>query len=339
VGAQDITFSLADPQHQLAGVRLRHELDLPGVPVDFGYADGAWELTLPRPPVRRMEYRLELTYPDGGTETVTDPTNPVLTPGAFGDKSVLVMPDYTAPAWLAGQEAWPVGAELAMPTGIGPVEVAVRSPKEPTDRLVIAHDGPEYDRLASLGAFAATMVDTGRVPPFHLALAAPGARDERYSANPAYATALATTVIPELHARLGTSGRVVLMGASLGGLAALHVQRRFPRVIAGLFLQSGSYFVPQYDEIEKNYAYYPRITRYVAAVLRGAPRERAVPAALTCGVAEENVHNNRLMATTLRRQGYPAVLHVLPDAHNFVAWRDGFDPYLTDLLAEVWSDA
>src|SRR5690349_17389223 len=96
VGEHDITFSLADPQHQLAGVRLLHELDLPGVGVDFGYADGSWELTLPRPPVRRMEYRLELTYPDGGAETVTDPTNPVVTPGAFGDKSVLVMPDYTA---------------------------------------------------------------------------------------------------------------------------------------------------------------------------------------------------------------------------------------------------
>jgi enterochelin esterase-like enzyme len=177
------------------------------------------------------------------------------------------------------------------------------------------------------------------VPPFHLALAAPGARDERYSANPAYATALATSVVPELHAKLGTAGRVVLMGASLGGLAALHVQRRFPQVIAGLFLQSGSYFVPQYDEIERDYAYYPRITRYIAAVLRAAPRERAVPTSLTCGVAEENVHNNRLMATTLRRQGYPAVLQVLPDAHNYIAWRDGFDPYLADLLAEVWSDA
>jgi esterase/lipase superfamily enzyme len=106
-----------------------------------------------------------------------------------------------------------------------------------------------------------------------------------------------------------------------------------------LFLQSGSYFVPQYDEIEKGFAYYPRITRYVAAVLRGAQRERAVPVALTCGVAEENVHNNRLMATTLRRQGYPAALHVLPDAHNYVAWRDAFDPHLVDLLAKVWTDA
>jgi enterochelin esterase-like enzyme len=340
VGERDIAFTLADPHRRLAGVRLAHELDLPGQPVEFGYEDGTWTLRLPRPPVHRMEYQLTLRYPDGGTETTTDPTNPMLTPGAFGDKSVLTMPEYATPAWLAGAEAWPVSAELAVSSGVGPIEVTVLSPAEPTRRLLVAHDGPEYDRMARLGAFAATMVRDGRVPPFHLALAAPGARDERYSANPAYSTALATAVLPELHAELGTARPVVLMGASLGGLAALHTQRRYPSTIGGLFLQSASFFVPQYDEIEANFPHYPRITRYVAAVLRGSgPDGRAVPAALTCGAVEENVHNNRLMAATLRRQGYPAELHEVPDAHNYVAWRDSFDPYLVDLLAKVWADA
>jgi len=41
----------------------------------------------------------------------------------------------------------------------------------------------------------------------------------------------------------------------------------------------------------------------------------------------------------LRRQGYPAVLHAVPDAHNYVAWRDAFDPHLADLLTKVWCDA
>jgi hypothetical protein len=26
----------------------------------------------------------------------------------------------------------------------------------------------------------------------------------------------------------------------------------------------------------------------------------------------------------------------LPDVHNYVAWRDAFDPHLTGLLVEVW---
>lgn len=62
-----------------------------------------------------------------------------------------------------------------------------------------------------------------------------------------------------------------------------------------------------------------------------------VPVVLTCGSAEENLHNNRLMATALRDQGYSAVLHEVPDTHNYVAWRDAFDPHLTGLLARVWA--
>jgi len=57
-----------------------------------------------------------------------------------------------------------------------------------------------------------------------------------------------------------------------------------------------------------------------------------VPVALTCGEIEENINNNRLMARTLDAHGYPAVLHELPDAHNYTAWRDAFDPYLTRLI-------
>lgn len=183
VGAHEIVFTLADPQRQLAGVQLVHNLDLPGAPTAFRYDEpaGSWVLTLPRPPVLRMEYELTLRYADGGEETTTDPTNPVLTPGVFGDKSVLVMPDYTAPAWLYGAPAWPVGASLTVSSRVGPIEITVLSPDAPTRRLLVAHDGPEFDKFAALGRFAATIVRDRRVPPFHLALAAPGARDERYS--------------------------------------------------------------------------------------------------------------------------------------------------------------
>src|SRR3982074_1255408 len=85
VGAHDIAFSLADPQHRLSGVGLSHNLDLPGHPTRFRHDEpsGTWTLTLPRPPIRRMEYQLTLRYPDGSEETTTDPTNPVLTPGVF----------------------------------------------------------------------------------------------------------------------------------------------------------------------------------------------------------------------------------------------------------------
>ena len=44
------------------------------------------------------------------------------------------------------------------------------------------------------------------------------------------------------------------------------------------------------------------------------------------------------MAEALARQGYPAELVEVPDAHHFTAWRDAFDPHLTRLLARSWGE-
>jgi enterochelin esterase-like enzyme len=58
---------------------------------------------------------------------------------------------------------------------------------------------------------------------------------------------------------------------------------------------------------------------------------------LTCGIAEENLHNNRAMAQALRQQGFDTDLHEVPDMHNYTGWRDAFHPHLTNLLAKVWA--
>ena len=123
------------------------------------------------------------------------------------------------------------------------------------------------------------------------------------------------------------------MGASLGGLAMLQAQRTWPGTFAGLFLQSGSFFVPRFDRHESGFPRYGRIVRFVARraarARRAASRSRSL---MTCGAEEENVHNNRLMASALAAQGYAAELHEVPDLHNYTGWRDALDPHLTRLL-------
>ncbi len=57
---------------------------------------------------------------------------------------------------------------------------------------------------------------------------------------------------------------------------------------------------------------------------------------MTCGTAEENLSNNRLMVAALQSQGYAATLAEVPDLHNYTGWRDALDPHLTRLLAGVW---
>ncbi|HEU4423084.1 MAG TPA: alpha/beta hydrolase-fold protein, partial [Pilimelia sp.] len=226
---------------------------------------------------------------------------------------------------------------MAIPAPPIKTEVWARiwSPVTPTDRVLVAHDGPEYDKLASLGQYSAAMVGAGRVPPHHLVLLAPGDRNEWYSANPAYSWTLVADVLPRLWAELGTTQPVVGMGASLGGLAMLHAQRRYPAAFTGLFLQSGSFFKPRFDRQESRFRRYLRIVRFVGRVAR-APDGPPVPTVLTCGLVEENLHNNRDMARTLREHGYPVRMADVPDAHNYICWRDAFDPHLTDLLRHVW---
>ena len=83
------------------------------------------------------------------------------------------------------------------------------------------------------------MIAAGELPPLRVALLAPGDRDKWYSASAAYARVLAHDVVPALRNAFGVVGAPAAMGASLGGLAMLHAQRRFPRAFGALFLQSG----------------------------------------------------------------------------------------------------
>jgi len=195
------------------------------------------------------------------------------------------------------------------------------------------HDGPEYDTLASLTRYLSAGIAGHWLPRLRAALLSPGPRDSWYSANTRYTRALCTTVLPAITGAVATSLRVG-MGTSLGALAMLHAHCRYPDTFDALFLQSGSFFRPQFDSHERRFPYYRRVVRFVTDVHDGG-LSRPVPAVLTCGMIEENIENNRLMVKTLRGRGYPATLHEVPDMHNYTAWRDAFHPYLTELLGWV----
>jgi enterochelin esterase-like enzyme len=336
-----LTFRVPDPGHRLAGVRLFQEVRIPGDLLDFRRTGDGWQLDLPRPPVNRMEYLLDLRHADGGHELVTDPANPLQVQGAFGVKSVLAFPGYHPPGWLTAPAEPGVTTSFELPAkSLGaPISVRLWAPADADHAeplpLLLVHDGPEYDALASLGTYLSAGVTGGWLPRLRAALLAPGPRDRWYSANSRYAHALRTIVLPALAELLATSSRIG-MGTSLGALAMLHAHCRYPDSFDALFLQSGSFFLPRFDSHERRFPYYRRVTAFVAGVQEGRLPGKPVPAALTCGAIEENVHNNRLMTHVLREHGYPAELHELADAHNYTAWRDAFDPYLTGLLRQMY---
>lgn len=337
--AATVRFRFLDPGYTLAGVRLWQEVRVPGDQLDFAPTPHGWELVLPRPPVQRMEYMLELKHRDGGTETILDPANPLRVRGVFGDHSVLELPGYATPGWLAVEGVEAVRTELEAPARGGlrrPVAIQLWSPAdaEPDEPLpvLLAHDGPEYDELSGLSRYFGAQIAARNIPRGRLALLSPGDRNVRYSASPGYARTLVRSVVRTVDAAAPIAGRPVIMGASLGGLAALHAEFLFPGTFGGMFLQSGSYFQPRTDGQDRVFGRYWRIVDAVNAILAAPPAIHRIPVTMTCGVIEENIDNNRKMAARLTERGYDVRFTAVPDMHTYTAWRDAFDPYLTDLL-------
>ncbi len=184
---------------------------------------------------------------------------------------------------------------------MGEIDVEVWEPVGHADStlpLLLVHDGAEMDAYGGVVRYAATR------PPMRVALLSPGShRDERYAANPAYAAALVDEVLPAITNVFETMHRPVLLGQSLGGLAALHAAWTAPGIFAGLMLQSGSFFTPLLDPQESDYAHFAQVTGFVATVLaaeQAAPRPPEVT--MTCGTAEENLANNLALRDHLRER-------------------------------------
>lgn len=334
-----VRFWLPDPGDAVVDVRLWLDLEHHVDPPAMRRAGGRWTLEIARPPVQRLEYLYRLRYADGSEANICDPGNPVQVPTAFGAHSVLEFPGYAPPAWLTAPiepgrtTALVVRAlELRRPMPIT-IWSPAGCPAAAALPILVVHDGPEFERLASLTRFAAALIASGRLPAYRVALLGPGDRDRWYAASPAYARALSGLALPAIRNAVAVRGPVALAGASLGALAALHAAVTQPATVAALFLQSGSFFRPDLDAQERSFGGFKAVTDFVASLDSSGPPLRI---GMTCGLAEENLANNRLMAQRLSGLGHDVMFNEVADAHTYVGWRDAFDPYLADLLAATW---
>jgi enterochelin esterase-like enzyme len=326
-------FSLPDPRRELRRVSLLHELTRPRR-VPFTGHGTRWELAFARPVADRLEYLLELEDRGGESRLVPDPGNPLQADGPFGPKSVVEFPGYEPPAWVEDDES-PTGdvRDLELTGRLDTTALlwsaADTDPDEPLP-LLLVHDGPEYAEYSSLLRVLDHLVAFGELPPFRAALLPPpGDRNETYSASARYAHTLVTEWLPALQPY---EGRPAGVGASLGALALLHAHWTHPGALAGLLLQSGSFFRRRLDPQEARGQRFARITRFVSRVFGGRGAVERIPVTLTCGTAEENLANNRAVAAALRQQGWQAPLVEHPDAHNWVSWRDSLHPHLAELM-------
>ncbi|NUO35660.1 MAG: esterase family protein [Dermatophilaceae bacterium] len=229
------------------------------------------------------------------------------------------------------------GSEQADVTGtpVGDVELAVVTPVGTRRRdplpLLVAHDGPEYSRRAHLVSTLRAAMESRRIPPTRVVLLEPGARNERYAANPDWADALTQHVLPTVDAAYASAGRPTLMGASLGALASLQAEWRHPGTFEALFLQSGSFFRKRVDD-EEDFEFWDRVTAFVSSVRRVRKRRTGARIVMTCNTDEGNLTNNRQMAQVLAASCHDVAFHELPGRHDWSDWAAAFDPFLLTLL-------
>jgi enterochelin esterase-like enzyme len=336
VEAGDVVVRYADLEHRAHHVSVWAHLRLGDT--TLARVEGGWEVRLTDLPVDRLEYLLDV---DG--RLGPDPGNPHVVPGPFGDHSWVALPGYREPEWLSLEPVPGERAALTLSrTAVGRIDTELWSPADAagddTLPLLISQDGPDMDAYGGLTSYVGALIAAHRLPRMRVALVSAGARNKRYAANPAYTRALTTRLVPALLDAVPTDGRPVLMGQSLGAVAALHAAWTSPGVFAGLFLQSGSYFTHDLDPQESGFEFWPQVTGFVAtlhAATQAAPG--APPMTLTCGTAEENYANNLAMRDRLAGVGVDTRWGEVRDGHTWTCWRDTLDPHLTDLLVRVWA--
>jgi len=337
-----VTF-LADSRPGLRPVRVWYHLRDFGDDPRFRRNGDRWVARIPAPPVDRIEYLLVVQGSDGRESMVLDPNDPHRVDGVFGEHSVVELPAYKPPAWLAtGSPPWTaqplavggaspelaVEGELLTPPGLGP--------DDPLPLLVV-HDGPEYVRLVRLLDHLHWLSDQDPSVRCRVLSLRPVVRDLAYSASSAYTATLVEEALPYARRLAVTVGIPVGLGASLGALALAHAAATYPGTFAGLLCQSGSFFLQRYDAHERRWPHFDEVVR-ATADLHAAPSPlAAVVVRLTAGLGEENLENNRALAERLAELGVDAAVTEGRDGHNHVAWRDLLHPALGGLLARCWA--
>lgn len=321
---QSVSFLVADQDRQFASVRLNPGLGTTGPRPSLQWREGVWSVRLMLPAVHRLEYTFDATP---AAEPGAGPAAVVHTP-----VQVLELPEYTRPTWLSGPP--PAGATTPL-AQIGGVTAALWTPDRLGDDqaapLLVVHDGPEYVGAGALTHYLGVMHAQGDLPPCRVLVTSAQPRDELYAASPTHAAILVDDLLATA-TRRWPAGPVIAVGASLGALAALHVEWTRPGTFAGLFLQSGSFFTPQTDPQEAGFPGWEAAMGFVRQVLSD-PRAAHLPVtAMTCGRFEENAANNALLAARLRSMGVAVTYTETADLHNVTSWRDSYHPMLRDLL-------
>ena len=265
-----------------------------------------------------------------------DPLNPRRHPPSGPPLlSLAELPDAPPQPWLArrpGTAAGTVEEETVRSSILkGNRPVAVYTPPGYRDgeqpySLMIVLDGSAYRDLISLPVILDNLLAAGQVPPAVAVLVGrleAAEREGDLSCNPLFTRFLAEELLPWVRARYRVApdpGRVVLVGSSLGGLAASCAALDHPDLFGNVLAQSGSFtWRPDGD------SQFEWVSRQVAARQRLPLRFYLDAGLMETWPVEGNgpslLDANRRLREALRAKGYEIREVEYSGGHGYANWQ------------------
>jgi enterochelin esterase family protein len=289
-----------------------------------------WAVTIELPKGSRIEYKFEVEA-RGGRHLILDPLNDVLAHDPFGANSVCQGYGYERPDWSRHHndtrpgtlETLTINSKVFGEPRETQVYIPARFRRNRRYPLLIVHDGEDYLKFADLKAVLDNLIACLEIPPLIAAMVQSPDRLKEYAADDRHADFLAGELLPMMMDSFplidGPASRGV-MGASFGGVAALHAAWRYPELYGRLLLQSGSYAFSDIGRHQRGEVFDP-VAKFMNEFREqpGVPAERIY---MSCGIYESLIYENRSLLPKLQQQGIDVRFEEVRDAHNWENWRD-----------------
>jgi enterochelin esterase-like enzyme len=303
---------------------------------------GVWTHTITLPRDAYIEYNFT-TEPGNNKAILVDPLNPRKTPSGLGwDNNYLDMPEVkhttlhqrrrgikrgtitkhiiTSDFLLAGgkREVW-----LYKP----PVEQAVP--------LLVVYDGKDYYRRANLPEIVNNLIADGKIQPIALAMIehAGKMRFVEYINGEIVLAIINQLVFPLAKQHLNLldvrehQGAYGVVGASMGGLMAMHTGLRLPHIFGRVISQSGAFFADRTDGLFEGTGY----INLAETLIHHIPKPN-LHIWQDVGQFEWLLDDNRRVHALLKEKGYAVTYREYAGGHNYPCWRD----MLPDALMTVF---
>jgi enterochelin esterase family protein len=207
--------------------------------------------------------------------------------------------------------------------------------------LLVVLDGLDYLRRGHLARILDALIADRAMAPVAAAFLddAGPARPAEYAANDFTLAAIADLVVPEVVRRLGLEpqvvpggiGRAAILGASLGGLMALHGGIRRPGLFGRVIAQSTAGLV---ERVTTGEEIVPSVNSTLLALIEATPAP-PIRIWLDVGELEGLAESNDRIAAILARRGYACEYRRFPGGHDQTSWTES----LVDALPAIFPPA